>query len=194
MIMVILSFFTCPYGFKQGCILSPMLFSLLVQEITNEIRNRGGYGNQLTPDIVELSILLFVNDIVLIADTVFELQKKLDVLYEVATKLGLIFNIDKSEVLVFRKGDILARIEKLHAGGKKLEVVTEYNYLGFLYSTKLNTNVMLKQVSSKEKSAFCRITRLSNNLKNMSFTILCKKFHAQIQPILLYGSELWGHR
>ena len=35
-----------------------MLFSLLVQEITNEIRDRGGYGIQLTPDMVELSILL----------------------------------------------------------------------------------------------------------------------------------------
>ena len=50
-----------------------MLFSLLVQEITNEIRI---HGIQLTPDIVGLSKLLFADDIVLIADTVFELQKK----------------------------------------------------------------------------------------------------------------------
>ena len=56
----------------------------------------------------------------LIAETVFELQEKLDVLYEVATKLGLIVNIDKSKVLVFRKGCRLAAIEKWHAGGKKL--------------------------------------------------------------------------
>ena len=67
-------FFTCPNGLKQGCILSPMLFSLLVQEITSEIRNHGGYGIQFTPDIVELSILLFADGIVLIADIVFELQ------------------------------------------------------------------------------------------------------------------------
>ena len=80
-----------------------MLFSLLVQEITNELRSRGCYGILVTPDIIELSILLFADDIVLIADTVFELQNKLDVLYEVATKLGLIVNIDKSKVVVFRK-------------------------------------------------------------------------------------------
>ena len=124
--------------------------------------------------MVELSILLFADDIVLIADTVFELQKKLDVLYEVATKLGLIVNIDKSKVLVFRKGGRLAGIEQWHVGGKKLEVVTEYNYLGFLFSTKFNTNVMLKQLSSKAKSAFCRIIRLSKNLNNMSYTVLCE--------------------
>ena len=51
---------------------------------------------------------------------------------------------------------------------------------------------MLKQLSLKVKSAFCRITRLSNNLNNMSYTVLCKIFDAQIQPILIYGSELWG--
>ena len=39
-------FFTCPNGLKPGCILSPMLFSFLVQEITNDIRSRGGYGIQ----------------------------------------------------------------------------------------------------------------------------------------------------
>ena len=44
--------------------LSPLLFSLLVQEITSKIRSRGGYGIQLTPDMVELSILLFADDIV----------------------------------------------------------------------------------------------------------------------------------
>ena len=26
----------------------------------------------------------------------------------------------------------------------------------------------------------------------MSFTVLCKNVDAQTQPILLYGSELWG--
>ena len=112
--------------------------SLLVQEITNDIHNRGGYGIQLTPDIGELSMLLFTDDIVLIPDMVFELQKKLDVLYEVATKLGLIVNIDKSKTLVFRKGGRLAGIEKWHVGGKKLEVETEYNYQGFLFATKFN--------------------------------------------------------
>ena len=37
-------FFTGPNGLKQVCILGPMLFSLQVQEITNEICSREGYG------------------------------------------------------------------------------------------------------------------------------------------------------
>ena len=44
-----------------------------------------------------------------------------------STKLGLIVDIDKSKVLVFRKGGRFAGIEKWHVEGKMLEVVTEYN-------------------------------------------------------------------
>ena len=136
-----------------------MLFSLLVQEITKEIRNRGGYGIQLTPDIVKLSILLFVNDIVLIADTVFELQKKLDVLYKVATKLGLIVDIVKSKVLVFRKGGRLAGIEKWHVGGKKLEVVTECNHPGFFILNQIKYKCYVETVIFKKS----KISFLSDN-------------------------------
>ena len=68
-------FFDCLNGVKQGCILSPILFPLLVQEITNEIHRRGGYGIQLFPDLAEVGILLLADDILLIADSVFELQK-----------------------------------------------------------------------------------------------------------------------
>ena len=45
--------------------------------------------------MAEVGILLFADDIVLIADSVFELQNKLDILYEVAVKLGLVVNMDK---------------------------------------------------------------------------------------------------
>ena len=29
-------------------------------------------------------------------------------------------------------------------------------------------------------------------MNTTSYDILCKMFDAQVQPILLYGSELWG--
>ena len=69
--------------------------------------------------------------------------------------------------------------------------MTEYNYLGFYILNQIKYKCYMKTslVSSKAKSAFCRIT---NNLNNMSFTVLCKNVDAQTQPILLYGSELWG--
>ena len=107
-----------------------------------------------------------------------------------ALKLGLVANMDKSKVVVFRKGGHLAGHDKWHIGNTSLEVVSEYSYLGPIFSTKLNNNVMLSRLATRGKIAFCRISSLLNRMNNTSYNILCKMFDAQVQPILLYGSEL----
>ena len=109
---VVLSCVRCPYGttilldcpnvVKQGCILSPILFSLLVQEITNDVEVMG-YNLFLT--WLRLVFLLCADDIILIADSVFELRKQV-ILYGVAVKLGLVVDMDTLRLLFLEKEDI----------------------------------------------------------------------------------------
>ena len=94
-------FFNCPSGLKQGCILSPMLFSYLIQVVRNEVHKTGGHGIQLFPDVSEILMLLFANDLVLIADSPYELQIKLNVLNDISQRLGLVVNFEKSKIVVF---------------------------------------------------------------------------------------------
>ena len=61
-----------------------------------------------------------------------------------------------------------------------------------MFTTKLNNNVMLSRLATRDKIAFCRISSLFNRMNITSYNILCEMFDAQVQPILLYGSELWG--
>ena len=124
--------------------------------------------------MAEVGILLFADDIVLIADSVFELQNKLDILYEVAVKLGLVVNMDKSKVVVFRKGGHLAGHDRWHIGNTILEVVSEYSYLGLIFSTKLNNNVILSRLATRGKIALRRISSLLNRMNTPSYNILCK--------------------
>ena len=63
-------YFDCPVGLKQGCMLSPVIFSLFVNELTKLIENSDIRGIQLFPDIKELLLLLFADDIALISDTI----------------------------------------------------------------------------------------------------------------------------
>ena len=62
--------FMCPRGLKQGDICSPILFSLLINELAKEIMERGRHGIQLIPDLIEIFILLFADDVILASDTV----------------------------------------------------------------------------------------------------------------------------
>ena len=67
-------FFDCPAGLRQGCLLSPMLFSLFINEIASSVEQQGMHGIQLLPGLVEIFLLLFADDIVLISDTPSGLQ------------------------------------------------------------------------------------------------------------------------
>ena len=76
-----------------------------------------------------------MDDLTLLASTVTGLQNQLNALSVAAKRLGLTVNLDKSKVMVFRKGGYLAAKERWFWGDQKLEVVNTYKYLGLIFST-----------------------------------------------------------
>ena len=57
--------FMCSRGLKQGDSCSPILFPLLINELANEIALKGKHGITLSPDILQILIMLFADDVVL---------------------------------------------------------------------------------------------------------------------------------
>ena len=92
--------------------MSPIFFPYLIQVVRNEVHKTGGHGVQLFPDVTEILMLLFADDLVLIADSPYELQLKLNVLNDISQRLGLVVNFEKSKIVVFRNGGHLAKHEK----------------------------------------------------------------------------------
>ena len=66
-------------GVRQGCVMSPILFSLFINGLAKEI-NKKGIGVSVGSRRVRL--LLYADDIVLLAETSKDLQKMLDVVTE----------------------------------------------------------------------------------------------------------------
>ena len=81
--------FICQKDLKQGEITSPLLFSLFINELARDIIKNRRHGIQLLPDMLELFILLFADDIVLLLDTIVGLQNQLDVLARNCARLDL---------------------------------------------------------------------------------------------------------
>ena len=104
--------FMCPGGLKQWDICSPILFSMFTDEIANEIMERGRHGIQLRPDLVQIVILMFADDVILASYAVCDSQNELNILWETAERLGLAVNLDKSNIIVFRNGGHTASCEK----------------------------------------------------------------------------------
>ena len=83
---------------------SPVLFSLFINELTKDIIESDKHDIQLALDLIELLILLFADDFVLLSDSVFGLQTQLNVLFNTAKRLDLVGNLNKSNIVVFRIG------------------------------------------------------------------------------------------
>ena len=186
--------FDSTMGLKQGCKISPIMFSYLINSLANEIAENCKHGIQLAPNTQPVSSLLFADDVALLADTPVGLQNQLNQLKRAADRLGLVINTDKSKVVVYRMGGHLSRYEKWSVGNVDLQVVSEYKYLGNILSTKLSTNVTQTDLAHRAKVALILLIKALRKINHVTPQIFYKLFDAQVMPILLYGSEVWGSK
>lgn len=184
--------FVCPLGVKQGEICSPALFSLFINELAKEIVLKGRHGIQMMPDLMEIFILMFADDIILMSDSVGGLQNQLNVLYNMSRKLSLVVNLDKSDIVVFRNGGHVAESERWVYGASGMKVVNVYKYLGIFLSTRLSFSHTLQDFATRAKKGTIAILRLIWSLGEKSPQVFFKLFDVQIQPMINYGAEIWG--
>lgn len=187
-------FFQSSLGVRQGCVLSPTLFSFFINELALEIANNGDFGIQLSPSLVQILIMLFADDVFLASYCVKGLQKQIDVLQSFSDKFSMTINLAKTKIVVFRKGGFLSAREKWWYGGEQIETVNSYKYLGLKFTSRLSMLSLVDELATKAKIRTCQILRCLYKLGNVQADVFFKIFDAQVLPVLMYGAELWGYQ
>ena len=185
-------YINCTRGVKQGDVCSPVLFSLFINELALDIINNGRHGVSLSSDFVQLVILLFADDMILLSETVIGLQTQLNSLFSAASRLQLKVNMNKSNIVVFRKGGYLGARERWVYGDCMMKVVNSYKYLGICFSTRLSFYHACQDLVSRAKRALLCIMSKLYRIGCNSVNVFLKIFDTQVQPIVLYGAEIWG--
>lgn len=93
--------FRSDIGVKQGCPLPPTLFVLYIDKLEEWLNLKGGEGVPLGVYVVKL--LLYANDIILIASFVQGLQAHLAALEHFCKDFGMQVNISMTKIMVFSK-------------------------------------------------------------------------------------------
>lgn len=178
--------FNTTSGVRQGCLLSPLLFALYLNDLNDALKE-----GMITNDI-EIRLLMYADDIVLLADNPQKLQRMINRLDNYCQFWKLIINMEKSKIMVFRKGGKLSRQESWSIGDTNIEVVNNYKYLGVELVTNLSfQNHVKKRLGAAKASINSTWYKISAN----SFvppSAKYKVFQAVAQSILCYGAQIWG--
>ena len=113
-------------GVRQGESLSPLLFSMYVNDMRAMLHESGSEG--ITVDDLKLCLLLY-------AESRLDLQNSLDSVHDYCQRWKLCVNILKTKMVVFRKGGRLSIDDIWFYGDSILEVVEHFSYLGIMFSS-----------------------------------------------------------
>ena len=101
-----------------------------------ELQNSNCRGISLA-SAVGIFLLMYADDIALIADTLVEFQRKLKALESFCQKWGMEVNLAKTKVIVFRNGGKLSSKQMFLYNGKTIDTVTHFKYLVIVFNSRL---------------------------------------------------------
>ena len=177
-------------GVRQGCILSPLLFYLFMNELPSSFDYTKTDPIPL-PNNTELNTLSYPDDLVLISRCRYGLENCLKTLESFTAKWLIDVNMKKTKIIVFQKSG--RRPKNLFFSFKRneIEIVQEYTYLGIEITASGSFTVAQNLLAEKAINALFKI-RKQINFSTLPFSSAQKIFETAIEPILTYGSEVWG--
>ena len=186
-------FFQCNNGLGQGENLSPVLFSLFLNDLEHCLsKNDSICLNLFDSDLrsfLKIIILLYADDTVLFAESEKEMQLLLNEFSSYCKTWKLTINNNKTKLLVF--GHRGRRNCNIYLNETLLEMVEAYKYLGVMFSKTRSFERTKKHVVEQARKA---LFSLYQNIRNLDLPIDCqvKLFDNTVLPILTYTCEVWG--
>ena len=172
-------------GVRQGCLLSPTIFLLVVDWIMKQTTTNKKTSIQWA-FTKQLEDLEFADDISLLSHRHQVAQEKLSRLAEEAEKTDLNINIKKTEVMRInnKKQDPIT----LH--DEDLKEVEKFVYLGSVVSKDGGTDEDVKSRINKARHAFNTLRPIWKS-SALSLHNKIRIFNTNVKCVLLYGSETW---
>ena len=138
-------------------------------------------------------ILLYADDIALIAPCAEGLQEMLDKLNEWCIRWKMLVNAKKTQVIHFRKGPSITRSDfQFKCGEACIETVDRYRYLGLIFTEFLDFNIMAKTVAQAAARALGLLIAKCKAHGGVPHEVFTKLYDSLVQPIIDYGAAVWG--
>jgi hypothetical protein len=160
--------FTVKNGVKQGCTLSPTLFSIFINDLAMDI-NALQCGVSIDDTVI--SLLLYADDIALIAPDERSLQLMLDCVNNWCSKWRLVVNTEKTKVIHFRGPSTPRSGCQFKCGEYAIEYCDTYKYLGLWFNEHCNMKKTVKELTKSASRALSALYVKSVNAGGFTFSV-----------------------
>ncbi|KAL1448427.1 hypothetical protein WDU94_003661 [Cyamophila willieti] len=162
-------------GLHQGSALSPYLFDVIMDVLTEGVR-RDAPG-----------CMLFADDVVLCGESAIDVERELDGWRKALEEKGLKINRTKTVQLNFgmENGDTI------HLDGVNLNTVDKFKYLGSTIDSKGELDC---EIAHRINAAWMNWKKMTGVLCDRRMNVRLKgKIHKTVvRPAMLYGAESWA--
>jgi exonuclease III len=185
-------FFSIETGVRQGCILSPLLYSIFINDLVKELRklNAGiGIGDK------QLCVLLYADDIVLMAEDMQRLQRLMKGVHDYSVKWRFEVNPSKCGLMRFNLMSDGTRLpdheHRMTIGAQVIQWVSEYKYLGVeMQHAGAPFRSFRKRMEVKATRVMHMIAACGLYSGKLSVELACQLYKALMRPLLEYAAEI----
>jgi len=185
--------FTKPFsvstGLWQGCVLSPILFNLFINDLPASIAatHKGVQFGDCT-----ISSLLYADDLVMIADNEQAMETLLGKVHEWCSFWSIKVNSNKSTIVHFCQRSHPLTTASFTLGELVITISSHYIYLGIPLDEHLTFQMAVHTRIEKALCSFYAIVGHLMKIDGSSYIVYRRLFDSMVASILDYGASVWS--
>ncbi|KAH0818454.1 hypothetical protein GEV33_004337 [Tenebrio molitor] len=165
-----------------------------IEEIYEETISRVRVDGRVVVGKEKVWSLAYADDLVVLAREEKGMKEMLGNMEKYMRRKKLTVNVEKSKMMVFRKGGGRRKINEWRWEKDKIEEVKEFKYLGYVMNERNTAAAHVRELVKKANKIIGAVWGIGERKFGHDFRRRIMMFDSLVKSVVMYGAEIWGWR